>query len=67
MCVCALSHFSHVCLFVTPWTVVPQAPMSRGFSRQEYSSGLPFPSSGDLPDPGIELRSPSIAGGVFTI
>ena len=41
-------------LFATPWTVVPQAPLSMGFSRQEYWSGLPFPSPGDLPDPGIE-------------
>ena len=40
-------------LFVTPWTVAHQAPPSMGFSRQEYWSGLPFPSSGDLPDPGI--------------
>ena len=44
---------SHVRLFVTPWTVAHQAPPSMGFSRQEYWSGLPFPSSGDLPDPGI--------------
>ena len=42
---------SHVQLFVTPWTVVYQAPPSMGFSRQEYWSGLPFPSPGDLPDP----------------
>ena len=42
-------------LFVTPWTVACQVPLSMGFSRQEYWSGLPFPSSGDLPDPGIEL------------
>ena len=53
-----LSHFSHVQLFVTPWTVVHQAPLSMGFSRQEYWSGLPFPSPGELPDPGIEPRSP---------
>ena len=43
--------------FVTPWTVAHQAPLSMGFSRQEYWSGLPFTSSGDLPDPGIEPRS----------
>ena len=43
---------------VTPWTVACQAPLSMGFSRQEYWSGLPFPSPGDLPDPGIEPRSP---------
>ena len=42
---------------VTPWTVVHQAPLSMEFSRQEYWSGLPFPSPGDLPDPGIEPRS----------
>ena len=44
-------------LFVTPWTVAYQAPLSRGFSRQEYWSGLPFPSPGDLPNPGIESGS----------
>ena len=43
---------------MTPWTVAYQAPLSIGFSRQEYWSGLPFPSSGDLPNPGIEPRSP---------
>ena len=47
---------SRVQLFVTPWTVAYQAPLSMGFSRQEYWSGLPFPSPGDLPDPGIEPR-----------
>ena len=41
-------------ILVTPWTVAFQAPLSMGFSRQEYWSGLPFPSPGDLPDPGIE-------------
>ena len=44
-------------LFATPWTVAYQVPPSMGFSRQEYWSGLPFPSPGDLPDPGIELGS----------
>ena len=44
----------------TPWTVACQAPLSMGFSRQEYWSGLPFPSPGDLPDPGIEARSPTL-------
>ena len=44
-------------LFVTPWTVACQAPLSKGFFRQEYWSGLPFPSPGDLPDPGIEPTS----------
>ena len=46
---------SRVLLFATPWTVVHQAPLSVGFSRQGYWSGLPFPSPGDLPDPGTEL------------
>ena len=45
---------------VTPWTVACQAPLSIGFSRQEYGGGLPFPSPGDLPDPGIEPRSPAL-------
>ena len=49
---------SRVRLFATPWTVAHQAPPSMGFSRQEYWSGLPFPSPGDIPDPGIESRSP---------
>ena len=44
-------------LFATPWTVACQSPLSIGFSRQEYWSGLPFPSPGDLPDPGIEHGS----------
>ena len=52
-------------LFVTPWTVAHQAPLSVGFSRQEYWSGLPFPSPEDLPDPGIEPMSPALAGGFF--
>ena len=51
---------SHVQLFATPWTVARQPPLSMGFSRQEYWSGLPFPSPGDLPDPGIEPRSPAL-------
>ena len=46
--------------FATPWTVAYQAPPAMGFSRQEYWSGLPFPSPGDFPDPGIELRSPAL-------
>ena len=45
---------------VTPWTVAHQAPLSVAFSRQEYWSGLPFPSPGDLPDPGIESGSPAL-------
>ena len=47
-------------LFVTPWTVGLQAPLSMGFSRQESWSGLPFPSLGYLPYPGIELKSPAL-------
>ena len=54
---CMLSRFSRVRLFVTPWTVVRQAPLSMSFSRQEYWSGLPCPPPGDPPDPGIELMS----------
>ena len=50
----------------TPWTVGRQAPLSMGFSRQGYWSKLPFPSSGDLPDPGTELVSPALAGRFFT-
>ena len=57
---------SHVQLFVTPWTVAHQAPLSTGFFRQEYSSGLPFPPPGDLPNPGLETVSPSLAGRFFT-
>ena len=51
---------SRVWLFVTPWTVAHQAPLSKGFSRQEYWGGLPFPSPWDLPDPGIESGSPAL-------
>ena len=51
-----LSHFQ---LFATPWTVTYQDPLSMGFSRQEYWSELPSPSSGDLPNPGIEPGSPA--------
>ena len=46
----------------TPWTIAQQAPLSMAFPRQEYWSGLPFPSSGDLPDPGIEPASPALTG-----
>ena len=64
-----LSYFSHVWLFATLWTVACQAPLSLGFSRQEYWSGLPCPPPGDLPEPGIEptsLMSPELAGRFFT-
>ena len=50
----------------TPWTVAHQAPLSTEFPRQEYWSGLSFPSPGDLPDPGMELASPALAGEFFT-
>ena len=52
--VCVLTHFSRVQLFVTPWTAAHQAPQSKGFSRQEYWSGLPCPPPGDLPKPRIK-------------
>ena len=63
---CALSH---VWLFAISQTVAPQAPLSMGFSRQKYWSELPFPSSGDLPNPGTEpttLVSPALADEFFT-
>ena len=62
-------HFNHVRLFATLWTVANKAPLSMGFPRQEYWSGLPFPPPGDLPDPGTEHTSsvsPALAGGFFT-
>ena len=62
------SHFSHVCLFVALWTTASQAPLSMGFSRQEYWSELPCPTR-DLPEPGIKplsLKSLWLAGGFFT-
>ena len=64
-----LSHVSCVRLFVTLWTVAHQAPLSMGFSRQEYWSVLPCPPSEDLPNPGIKsvsLMSPALPGGFFT-
>ena len=67
-CVCA-QLLSHVQLFSTPWTVAHQAPQSMEFPRQEYWHGLPVPSPGDLPDPGIEPSSPVspvLAGGFLT-
>ena len=57
---------SCVRLFATPWTVAYQAPPFMGFSRQEYWSGLPFPSPGDLPDPGIEPGSPAFQEDALT-
>ena len=67
--VCMLSGFSCVHLFVTLWTAARQAPLSMGFPRQEYWSGLLCPPPGDLPNPGIEpesLMSPALAGRFFT-
>ena len=66
---CVLSCLRHVRLFVTPWTVAHQAPLSMGFSRQEYWSELPCPPLGNLPSPGIKpvsLMSLVSAGGFFT-
>ena len=57
---------SHVRLFVAPWTVAHHAPLSVEFSRQEYRSGLPFPSLGDLHNPGMKPASPALTGGFFT-
>jgi len=59
-CVCVWQSLSHVRLFVTPWTVTCQAPLSMEFSRPGYWSGLPFPSPGDLPNPGIKPMSPTL-------
>ena len=56
---------SRVRLFATPWTVAYQAPLSMGFPRQEYWNGLPFPSPGDLPNPGIEPGSPALQADSF--
>jgi len=74
VCVCMLSHFSRVWFFATPRTVAHQAPLSIGFSRQEYWCGLPCPTPGNLPNPGIKsnlmwfesLKSPALTGWFFT-
>ena len=69
MCCAVLSHFSPVRFLATLWTIAHQAPLSMGFSKQEYWSRLPCPPPGDLPNPGIEpasLMSPALAGGFFT-
>ena len=69
LCCAVLSRFSYVWLFVTLWTVAHQAPLSMGFSRQEYWNGLPCPPPGHLLDPGIHtvsLKSPALAGRLFT-
>ena len=65
ICCCLVAKL-HLTLFLTPWTVAHQAPLSMGFSREEYRSGLPFSSPGDLSDPGIEPVSSALAGGFFT-
>ena len=67
---CVLSHFSHIQLFATPWSIASQAPLSMGFSSQEYWSGLPCPSPRNPPNPGIKpmsLVSPALGGRFFTI
>ena len=66
---CVLSCFSHVCLYAAPWIAAHQAPLSMGFSRQEYWNELPCPPPGDLPDLEIEpksLPSLALAGGFYT-
>ena len=61
-----MKSLSRVQLFAAPWTVAYQAPASMGFSRQEYWSGLPFPSPGDVPKLGIEPRSPAFQADALT-
>ena len=66
---CVLSCFSRVLLLATPWTVARQNPLSMGFSKQEYWTGLPYPTPRGLPNRGIEpssLRSPTLTAGSFT-
>ena len=65
MCVC--KSLSRVQLFATPWTVACQVSLSMGFSRQEYWSGLPFPSPEEFPNPGIEPWSPASQAGSLPI
>ena len=66
--VCVLSHFSYIRLFLTLWRVACQAPLSMGFSRQEWWSGVPCPPAGNLghPGPNLHLMFPALAGGFFT-
>ena len=64
---CMLGHFSCVQVSVIPWAVAHQAPLSMGFPKQEYWSGLPFPPPGDLPNPETEATSLTLAGRFFTI
>ena len=63
---CSCSVAKSCLTLVIPWTLAHQAPLSKGFPRQEYWNGLPFPPLRDLPDPGINLISPVLAGGLFT-
>ena len=64
--VCAMCSIAQLCpTLATSWTVALQAPLSMGFSRQEYWSGLPFPSPGDLPNPGMELAYSALGGGIL--
>ena len=63
---CCVLSLSLIQLFATPWAVACQVPLSIGFPRQEYWSGLPFLPPGDLPRAGIEPVSPALAGGFFT-
>ena len=68
-CLAVVQSLGSVQLFLTPWTVAPQAPLSVEFSRQEYWTRLPFPTPGDFPHPGIKpvsLASPALAGVFFT-
>ena len=65
-CECMCVNFSHVRVFVTPWTIAHKAPLSMEFSKQEYWSELPFPSPEDLPNPGIKPISPALTGRFFT-
>ena len=66
LCVCVSAVLSHVRLFVTPSTIARQAPLSMGFSRKEYWSGLPSPSPGDLPEPWVESTSAALVSRFFT-
>ena len=66
-CLSCLVAFSHVQLCVTSWTVAHQAPLSMGFPRQEYWSGLPFPPPGDLPHPQTEPKSPALQADSFAV
>ena len=69
-CICCFLLFSCSVVsnsFATPWTIDHQAPLSMGFPRQEFWGGLPFPSAGDLPGPGIKPPSPELAGAFFAM